>query len=174
MHQNTPNYNSKTDFGVLGLPGGAWGGQNLQGGVVGHFPPPKKFLKKFPGLVLVIRTYWGVLWEWFLTSPFYPPTHHIVILSILSSSVLGSSTSPSLWRTSTPIIRELVHLLDTVGHLQFTTFDAAWCIIEIHEMDKLTLRDSWDGTHNEAARVKALWEPLCTVFEKMCSFIFAI
>ena len=57
MHQNTPNYNSKTDFGVLGLPGGAWGGQNLQGGVVGHFPPPKKFLKKFPGLVLVIRTY---------------------------------------------------------------------------------------------------------------------
>ena len=57
MKKNTTNYNSNTHFGVLGYPGGASGGQNLQGGVVGHFPPPKKFFKKFPGLVLVIRTY---------------------------------------------------------------------------------------------------------------------
>ena len=32
MHQNTPNYDSNTHFVVLGLPWGAWGGQNLQGG----------------------------------------------------------------------------------------------------------------------------------------------
>ena len=56
MHQKIPNYNSNTHFGVLGVPGGASGGQNLQGGVVGHFPPPKKNLKNIPGLVLVIRT----------------------------------------------------------------------------------------------------------------------
>ena len=56
MHQNTPNYNPNTHFGVLGLPGGASGGQNLQGGVVGHFPPPKNFFKNFPGLVWVITT----------------------------------------------------------------------------------------------------------------------
>ena len=42
MHQNTPNYHSKTDFGVLGLPGGSKSSR----GVVGHFPPPKKFKKK--------------------------------------------------------------------------------------------------------------------------------
>ena len=29
MHQNTPNYNSKTHFGLLGLPGGALGGQKV-------------------------------------------------------------------------------------------------------------------------------------------------
>ena len=57
-HQNTPNYNTNTHFGVLGLHWGAWGGQHLQGGGgVGHFPPPKNFLKKIPCFVLVIRTY---------------------------------------------------------------------------------------------------------------------
>ena len=29
MHQNTPNNNSKTHFGLLGLPGGALGGQKV-------------------------------------------------------------------------------------------------------------------------------------------------
>ena len=29
MHQNTPHYNSKTHFGLLGLPGGALGGQKV-------------------------------------------------------------------------------------------------------------------------------------------------
>jgi len=74
MQKNTPNYTPNTHFGVLECPGGASGGQNLQGGVVGHFPPPMKFFQKFPDYVLVIRTYWGGLWEWFLTSPYYPPT----------------------------------------------------------------------------------------------------
>ena len=37
--------------------GGPQGVKIFRGGVVGHFPPPMKFLKKFPGLVLVIRTY---------------------------------------------------------------------------------------------------------------------
>ena len=57
MHQNNPNYDLNTHFRVLGLPGGASGRQNLQGGVVGHFPPPMIFLKKFHGLVWVIRTH---------------------------------------------------------------------------------------------------------------------
>ena len=74
MQKNTPNYTPNTHFGVLECPGGASGGQNLQGGVVGHFPPPMNFFQKFPDYVLVIRTYWGGLWEWFLTSPYYPPT----------------------------------------------------------------------------------------------------
>ena len=74
MQKNTPNYTPNTHFEVLECPGGASGGQNLQGGVVGHFPPPMKFFQKFPDYVLVIRTYWGGLWEWFLTSPYYPPT----------------------------------------------------------------------------------------------------
>ena len=29
MHQNTSNYNSMAHFGLLGLPGGALGGQNV-------------------------------------------------------------------------------------------------------------------------------------------------
>ena len=57
MQKNTPNYTPNTHFGVLECPGGASGGQNLQGGVVGHFPPPMKFFQKFPDYVLVIRTY---------------------------------------------------------------------------------------------------------------------
>ena len=57
MQKNTTNSNSNTHFGVLGYPGGASGEQNLQGGVVGHFPPPMKFFKNFPDYVLVIRTY---------------------------------------------------------------------------------------------------------------------
>ena len=57
MQKKTTNSNSNTHLGVLGYPGGASGGQNLQGGLVGHFPPPMIFLKKFPDYVLVIRTY---------------------------------------------------------------------------------------------------------------------
>ena len=37
MQKNTPNYTPNTHFGVLGCPGGALGGQNLQRGVVGFF-----------------------------------------------------------------------------------------------------------------------------------------
>ena len=37
MQKNTPNYTPNTHFGVLGCPGGARGGQNLQRGVVGGF-----------------------------------------------------------------------------------------------------------------------------------------
>ena len=29
MHKNTPNHNAKTHFGLLGLPGGALGGQKV-------------------------------------------------------------------------------------------------------------------------------------------------
>ena len=57
MQKNTPNYTPNTHFEVLECPGGASGGQNLQGGVVGHFPPPMNFFQKFPDYVLVIRTY---------------------------------------------------------------------------------------------------------------------
>ena len=85
MQKNTTNSNSNTHFGVLGYPGGASGEQNLQGGVVGHFPPPMKFLKNFPDYVWVIRTYWGGLWEWFLTSPHYPPTLILLIIWIVTN-----------------------------------------------------------------------------------------
>ena len=37
MQKNTPNYTPNTHFGVLGCPGGASGGQNLQRGSVGGF-----------------------------------------------------------------------------------------------------------------------------------------
>ena len=37
MQKNTPNYTPNTHFGVLGCPGGAPGGQNLQRGSVGGF-----------------------------------------------------------------------------------------------------------------------------------------
>ena len=49
MQKNTTNYNSNIHFWQLVSLGGALGGQNLQGGVVGYFPPPLKFFQNFPG-----------------------------------------------------------------------------------------------------------------------------
>ena len=43
MQKNTPNYNSNIHFWPLGALGGALADQNLQGGVVGHFPTPNEF-----------------------------------------------------------------------------------------------------------------------------------
>ena len=57
MQKNTPNYNSNIHFWPLWALGGPLAGKNLQGGVVGYFPPPMKFFFEFPALVLVIRTY---------------------------------------------------------------------------------------------------------------------
>ena len=49
MQKNTPNYTPNTHFGVLGCPGGAPGGQNLQRGSVGvFFAPNQKVLKGKP------------------------------------------------------------------------------------------------------------------------------
>ena len=43
MQKNTPNYNSNIHFWPLWALGGRLAGQNLQGGVVGYFPPPMIF-----------------------------------------------------------------------------------------------------------------------------------
>ena len=50
MQKNTTNYNSNIHFWPLVSLGGALGGQNLQRGVVGYFPPPLKFFSKFSWL----------------------------------------------------------------------------------------------------------------------------
>ena len=48
MHQNTPNYNSNSHFGVLGTWGGL--GRSKSPGVGGGFPTPDDFVLKFPWL----------------------------------------------------------------------------------------------------------------------------
>ena len=48
MQKNTPNYTPNTHFEVLECPGGASGGQNLQGGDGRAFPTPDEFFSKIP------------------------------------------------------------------------------------------------------------------------------
>ena len=55
MLKNTPNYNSNIHFWPLGALGGALAGQNLQGGVVGYFPPPETIFFGLYGKVMVLR-----------------------------------------------------------------------------------------------------------------------
>ena len=80
MHQNTPNYNSNTHFGVLGLPWGAWGGQNLQGGGRA-FPTPEEFLKKNPWLSFghknILREVVRVFFYFTLLSPHPNTAFHV-------------------------------------------------------------------------------------------------
>ena len=53
MQKNTPNYTPNTHFGVLGCPGGAPGGQNLQRGSVGGF---LHRIEKFKNRTLFVYT----------------------------------------------------------------------------------------------------------------------
>ena len=53
MQKNTPKYTPNTHFGVLGCPGGARGGQNLQRGVVGGF---LHRIEKFKNRTLFVYT----------------------------------------------------------------------------------------------------------------------
>ena len=55
MLKNTPKYNSNIHFWTLGGTGGALAGQNLQGGVVGYFPPPETIFFGLYGKVMVLR-----------------------------------------------------------------------------------------------------------------------
>ena len=52
-----PKLYSQHQFWGTWMPWGGLRGQNLQVGVVGHFPPPMIFFQKFPDYVLVIKTY---------------------------------------------------------------------------------------------------------------------
>ena len=55
MLKKKPNSNSNIHFWPLFGTGGALAGQNLQGGVVGYFPPPETIFFGLYRKVMVLR-----------------------------------------------------------------------------------------------------------------------